>query len=67
MLQRVGSFGKFQKMTLFLLAIPIVFDALTTMMLNFIFGKQLHRYVYMYFLFLTFFSNNMRPKLNLRN
>jgi hypothetical protein len=46
-LQRVGSFGKFQKIVLFLLAIPVVFDALTTMMLNFIIGKQLHRYVYM--------------------
>lgn len=44
-LQRAGSYGNYQKFLICLLAIPAIFNATTTQVLNFIVGNHLHRYI----------------------
>ncbi|XP_071153913.1 organic cation transporter-like protein [Mytilus edulis] len=46
-LQRAGSYGNYQKFLICLLAIPAIFNATTTQVLNFIVGNHLHRCKYL--------------------
>ena len=42
---KMGGFGKYQKMILLLLSISPIFNALTTFAMNFTFGEHKHRWV----------------------
>ena len=42
-LQLLGGFGKYQKLLLLLITIPVCFDGITTMMLVFILGDHNYR------------------------
>lgn len=40
---KIGGFGKYQKMIIVLLSIAPIFNALTTFAMNFTFGEHKHR------------------------